>query len=124
MAERLTVSLEDGTTENLRTMAGGERKVGVYLSNVVAWLWSYRDTLSGAPLTDFAPVLHEWIPRIVMTPEEQQEALEANKSIRAQLDAIDEYSQRLEEKLNLLEAKIDATSHAGATMDAVEERPQ
>lgn len=45
MSERLTVSLEDGIPDKLRTLAGGERKVGAYLSDVVAWLWANREKL-------------------------------------------------------------------------------
>lgn len=45
MSERLTASLEDGTLEKLRTLAGGERKVGAYLSSVVSWLWANKDKL-------------------------------------------------------------------------------
>ena len=48
MAERLTVSLEDGIPDKLRTLAGGERKVGAYLSDVVAWLWEQREVLDSA----------------------------------------------------------------------------
>jgi formate dehydrogenase maturation protein FdhE len=52
MAERLTVSLEDGSVERLRALAGGERKVGAYLSQVTAWLWANRDELQDTPLED------------------------------------------------------------------------
>ena len=46
MSERLTASLEDGTLEKLRELAGGERKVGAYLSQLVAWLlWPHREDL-------------------------------------------------------------------------------
>ncbi len=38
MSERLTVSLDDGILEKLRTLAGGERKVGEYLSRLIATL--------------------------------------------------------------------------------------
>ncbi len=71
MSERLTASLEDGTLERLRTLAGGERKVGAYLSDVVAWLWGYREALQARPLSGMALVHSEWI----MTPEEQQQVL-------------------------------------------------
>lgn len=45
MSERLTVSLEDGIPDKLRQLAGGERKVGAYLSGVVAWLWANKEKL-------------------------------------------------------------------------------
>ena len=53
MAERLTASLEDGTLEKLRTLAGGERKVGAYLSQVVTHLlWPHRDTIDDVGLPE------------------------------------------------------------------------
>lgn len=45
MSERLTVALEDGTLDKLRTLAGGERKVGAYLSQLVAWLWEHKEDI-------------------------------------------------------------------------------
>ncbi len=50
---RLTVSVEDETVERLRTLAGGERKVGSYLDSVVAWLWTLRDESGQTPLRDY-----------------------------------------------------------------------
>lgn len=46
MSERLTVSLEDGIPEKLRELAGGQRKVGAYLSDVVSWLWRHKEILA------------------------------------------------------------------------------
>lgn len=51
MSERLTVSLEDGTLEQLRTLAGGQRKVGAYLSQLVAWLWDSKEDLDAVGLS-------------------------------------------------------------------------
>lgn len=53
MPERLTTQLEDGTIEKLRELAGGERKVGAFLTEVITWLYMYRDRLASAPLPDF-----------------------------------------------------------------------
>lgn len=50
MSERLTTQLEDGSIDKLREMAGGERKVGAFLSDVVAWLWEHKETLETTPL--------------------------------------------------------------------------
>ena len=103
MAERLTVSLEDGIPDKLRTLAGGERKVGAYLSQLVAWLWEYREALEqeGAGIRDFVPVRMEWIPRVVMSPEEQHQKLEDYDSFRAEMG-------RLQQKYSELTAHIDA----------------
>lgn len=46
--ERLSTSLEDGSIEKLRELAGGERKVGTYLSGVVSWLYENTTRLAGA----------------------------------------------------------------------------
>lgn len=118
--ERITLALSPGTVERLRSLAGGQRKVGAFLSDVVTWLWSYRDALSGAPLQDFAPVLREWIPRIVVSPEEQNAAKDNVDQLRSQLDELEERLRRLDENINTLESR----KNAGATMDAVKERPQ
>ena len=94
MSERLTASLEDGTLDKLRTLAGGERKVGAYLSDVAQWLWYHREQLETRPLSDFAPVLQEWIPRVVMSPEEQAQQAEESARLNAE---IGEWRQRLDE---------------------------
>ena len=92
MSERLTASLEDGTLEKLRTLAGGERKVGAYLSDVVAWLWEYREALQARPLSGMALVHSEWI----MTPEEQQLALTQRDRIAAALEDLQRRMSELE----------------------------
>lgn len=99
MSERLTASLEDGTLEKLRTLAGGERKVGAYLSDVVAWLWEYREALQARPLSGMALVHSEWI----MTPEEQQQELARRANINAELG-------RMWERITEQQARIDALS--------------
>jgi len=103
VSERLTASLEDGTLEKLRTLAGGERKVGAYLSQLVAWLWEYREALEqeGAGIRDFVPVRMEWIPRVVMSPEEQRQKLEDYDSFKTEMG-------RLQQKYSELTARIDA----------------
>lgn len=52
MSERLTASLEDGTLEKLRELAGGERKVGAYLSDVVRFLAAYEELVSTEKFQD------------------------------------------------------------------------
>lgn len=55
--EHLSVSVVDGTQGQLRQLAGSRRKVGAYLSDVVAWLWLHRETLAMRPLNEFVPVV-------------------------------------------------------------------
>ena len=108
MSERLTASLEDGTLERLRTLAGGERKVGAYLSDVVAWLWDYREALQARPLSGMALVHSEWI----MTPEEQQQALERQARIDAQLESMWAQIEEQRAYLEKLGARIDVHGQA------------
>ena len=110
MSERLTVSLEDGIPDKLRTLAGGQRKVGAYLSDVISWLWYHREQLQTAPLSDFAPVLQEWIPRIVMSPEEQQQALERKAHIDTELESVEQRLQELMTRLQALEVNVEDTA--------------
>lgn len=53
MPERLTVQLGDGSVEKLRELAGGERKVGAFLTDVVSWLHLYKDVLQTRPIAEF-----------------------------------------------------------------------
>lgn len=53
MSEKLTLSVGDGTTKKLRTLAGGERKIGVWLTITAAWLFDQKDTIGGRDLSDF-----------------------------------------------------------------------
>ena len=107
MSERLTVSLEDGIPDKLRTLAGGERKVGAYLSDVVAWLWEYRESLQARPLSGMALVYNEWI---AATPEEQQEALEVEGELfwRRQFREQQQRLAQLEAQINQLGASVEA----------------
>lgn len=54
MPERLTVQLEDGSVARLREMAGGERKVGAFLSMVTAWLYAQREHVELEKLPRYA----------------------------------------------------------------------
>lgn len=71
MAERLTVQLEDGSVARLREMAGGERKVGAFLSMVTAWLYAQREHVDMANLSSYA--IHGTAER--ETPEESLDVL-------------------------------------------------
>ena len=44
--DRLTVQLEDGRGAQLRTLAGGERKVGRFLSDAIRFLATYSEVIS------------------------------------------------------------------------------
>lgn len=109
MSERLTASLEDGTLEKLRTLAGGERKVGAYLSDVVAWLWYHREQLQTQPLQSFAPVLEERIPRVTMSAEELTQAQEAALYWRKQATHWLRSLQTLQAEMKELDTRISAT---------------
>jgi len=50
MKERLYLSVEPGTVERLRELAGGERKVGELVSTFADWLWQQRDVLERTSL--------------------------------------------------------------------------
>lgn len=114
MAEKLTVSLEDGDVDKLRELAGGPRKIGTYLHSVVNWLWYHREQLQTQPLQSFAPVLQEWIPRVTMSPEEQRKATEANDAMLAQ---IRELEQRYAELGARIDSWIDARDAAVAMLE-------
>ena len=107
MTERLNTALEDGTLEKLRALSGGQRKVGVYLSDVVAWLWQYKEALEARPLSGMALVHNEWI---ATTPEEQQEALEIEGELfwRRQFREQQQRLAQLETQINQLGTSIEA----------------
>ena len=107
MKERFGVAVEEGTVEKLRTLAGGERKVGAYLSDVVAWLWGYKEALQARPLSSMALVHNEWI---AATPEEQQEALEIEGELfwRRQFREQQQRLAQLEAQINQLGASVEA----------------
>ena len=43
------MALEDGTVEKVRELSGGERRVGGFLSDLIAGAWLHRETLGAAP---------------------------------------------------------------------------
>lgn len=117
MSERLTVSLEDGIPDKLRTLAGGERKVGAYLSGVVEWLYYHREQLETQPLSAFAPVLQEWIPRLTMTPEEQQEAIARAAQDSLRLNELEAQIREISAQMQALQTHVADTArvrHAAA----------
>lgn len=52
MKEKLGVSVDAGTVEKLRKLAGGERKVGELISELTSFLWRERSVLARSSLVD------------------------------------------------------------------------
>ena len=93
--ERLTTQLEDGSIERLRELAGGQRKVGAYLSQVVAWLWAHKEQLGAAPLSNYTLILQQ--DAYVSMPPDTIE------NIERRLGTLEEYFASLtEEQLNAM----------------------
>lgn len=122
--ERLTASLEDGTLERLRTLAGGERKVGAYLSQVVAWLWDSKEDIDAAGLSGCVIVPREKISRFLGTDPEtawqriesaiQKLEAEAQQEARAMRDAYAQLMVRTAQLEKQLEAQQEHSSQNDA----------
>ena len=112
MAERLTASLEDGTLEKLRELAGGERKVGAYLSQLVALLWPHREELKDFQLRDLALVPTEWIPHITMSPEEQRQQQEDLQKLQQDYIALRQSTNEIQRSYRELNARMEALAAA------------
>lgn len=97
MPDRLTTQLDDGNLERLRILAGGERKVGAYLSEVTAWLWAHKEVLEAAPLFDYTLIL----------PADADVLLEeANANLGKDAAAIQSLQQRIENVEDNLEKAL------------------
>ncbi len=104
MPDRLTTQLDDGSLEHLRELAGGERKVGAFLSGVVAWLWQNKAQLEDAPLADYALTATTFAGRIRETLGEQPIEWDDGQAEVRQLQALlAEYEGTLEVYLGLIE---------------------
>ena len=82
--EHVSVSVVDGTTAQLRQLAGSPRKVGAYLTVVVSWLWLHRETLATRPLHEFVPVVpaESEVERMRREMERQRREIEQlNRSV-------------------------------------------
>ena len=53
MAERLTISLPDGTLTPLRELAGGERSVGKFIAELTQWLYPQAQLLREKKLSAY-----------------------------------------------------------------------
>ncbi len=121
--ERLTVALQDGQTAQLRKLAGGERKVGRLLDNVIQWLWLHRETLSDCQdIASFVPVraqalsealaaqemLNERMPEL---EERLSEALTAQETLNERVPGLE---ARLEELEKIVERTAERFTMGGA----------
>lgn len=83
MSERLTVSLEDGSVERLRQLAGGQRKVGTFLSGAIQFLFAHAQLIK----------THEWrdlvITQALFEDALYQELVRMQKELSARLEAIE-----------------------------------
>lgn len=120
MSERLTVSLEDGTLVKLRELAGGERKIGAYLSRLVTWLlWPYREELDAVgpvgcvimrkdKLEDLpraeAEAMWQATQHLLAEAEEMKSQIDGIKAIKTELL---QQGQELEIKLARLQAQYN-----------------
>jgi len=84
--QRLTLSVEDGTVERLRELAGGERKVGEYVSDVAARLHDSPELLQRAS----SPGVLESLQQDVRT------MLEMIDFVMARLERIERYLESLQ----------------------------
>ncbi len=128
MPDRLTTQLDDGSLEHLRELAGGERKVGAYLSGVVAWLWQNKAQLETAPLADYTLTATTFAGRIreMLDPEwDDDEATERMLSkldaIAHRIDELETRSSRLTEKLETANSRlVDELETANSRVSAFE----
>ena len=83
MSERLTVSLEDGSVERLRQLAGGQRKVGTFLSGAIQFLFAHAQLIKS----------HDWrdlvITQALFEDALYQELVRMQKELSARLEAIE-----------------------------------
>lgn len=110
--ERLTVALQDGQTAQLRKLAGGERKVGRLLDNVIQWLWLHRETLSDCQdIASFVPVRAQAL----------SEALAAQEMLDERVPELEAKTKELNGKFEELEKIIERTTERFTSMGLTEE---
>ena len=127
--ERLTTKLEDGSIEILRELAGGERKVGAYLSQLTVWLWTHQEQLESAPLSDFTLIkradlklvleLQEGTDYEALTKQIHTLRLELDKSYGRE-EVIERRLTRLEEVLSkMTPERLDELNESARQHDLV-----
>ena len=126
--DRLTVQLEDGRGAQLRTLAGGERKVGRFLSDVILFLATYSEVISENEFQDLCI-----LPRISTgsLPQVALQEIDANydtwrKELEARLQEAEQRAtdseQRIDEVVNWLRARSVAL--VDGQLIAIEQTPQ
>ena len=76
MAERLTISLPDGTLAPLRELAGGERSVGKFIAEVVQWLHPQAQLLREKKLASYVLYDFDSVDARLTALAQQVDALE------------------------------------------------
>lgn len=72
MKEHLSASVEAGTIEKLQALAGGQRKVGEFLTKIIDLMWKHRDLLKTNKLQDLIiapPLSHPDLEAIVLNQD-------------------------------------------------------
>ena len=126
--DRLTVQLEDGRGAQLRTLAGGERKVGRFLSDAIRFLATYSEVISENEFQDLCI-----LPRISTgdLPQVALQEIDANydtwmKELEARLQEAEQRAtnseQRIDEVMNWLRARSVAL--VDGQLIAIEQTPQ
>jgi hypothetical protein len=89
---RLTVRVNDETVERLRTLAGGERKIGAMLDDVTTWLWSsYQDAGAAITVAELLGAATGLPQRIEDTEERITQVHTEIAQVRSQADALIDY---------------------------------
>lgn len=124
MADRLTAQLNESSVERLRTLAGGERKVGAFLVDVTTLLWEQREILQEMAQKRFylnkrmsehyrrSPRI--WIRRsetgpinVIEVKAESEAEVEAESVYAKVIEDAAEELRELSEKLVELQYKVD-----------------
>ena len=90
MKEHLSASVNDGTIDKLRELAGG-RRFGELLSDMVDLLWAHRHIIAGARLRDL----------VISTPSEQADRDRT-------LEEMSQRIERMSRDMNYFKAVIES----------------
>lgn len=111
--ERFGVAVEAGTVEKLRELAGGERKIGEYLTAVVDLFWKQRQDNSGQATT---PAL-TFDPPVAVVPIQRAD-------LEAEIAALDEIivdmAQRMarqDRELSYFRSVIESATRIDMSLD-------
>ena len=95
MSERMTISVEDGTRAMLIELAGGERKIGAYISQLVRAAYVSKDS--------------EVSPELAETLDRQRQLLEEITQLKGELRHADTRLAKMEVELKQLVATVEAS---------------